>query len=174
MKTAIALLLLAGMGAPAVSAQSAPDYTTVDGIMTELYASVTRRPGEPFAWEKLRAIMLPGGIMLPQRQQTQAQSRIMNVDDFIAWIDTGWKPIIGTPQDQGFFERQTNLIVEEFGAIAHAFTTYEKGPWEPRRVQARGINSVQLVKRDGRWFILSITWDEENSGGPLPPKYRGS
>ncbi|HEX6065426.1 MAG TPA: hypothetical protein VFZ04_14445, partial [Longimicrobiales bacterium] len=89
------------------------------------------------------------------------------------WIDTGWKPIIGTDRDRGFFERQTNLVVEEFGDIAHAFTTYEKGPYEPRQIQARGINSVQLVKRDGRWYILSITWDEENSGGPLPAKYRG-
>ena len=111
--------------------------------------------------------------MVPQRAQTQGETRIMNVEAFIAWIDEGWKPVIGTPRDQGFHERQTKLIVEEFGDVAHAFTTYEKGPYEPRRVQGRGINSVQLVKRDGRWYILSITWDEESSGGPLPPKYRG-
>lgn len=171
MRIVAASVLLITVAAP-VRAQ-APDYTTVNGIMTELYASVTREPGKPFAWDKLRAIMLPEGIMLPQRQQTQGQSRILNIDEFIAWIDEGWRSIIGTQQDQGFFERQTNVVVEQFGDIAHAFTTYEKGPYEPRRVIARGINSVQLVKRDGRWYILSITWDEENSGGPLPDKYRG-
>lgn len=168
--SAWALLISAALP---LQAQSAPDYQTINGIMTELYASVTRVPGAPFEWDRLRAIMLPEGIMLPQRQQTQGESRIMSVDTFIAWIDKGWNPIIGTPQDQGFYERQTNLIVEEYGAIAHAFTTYEKGPYEPRRIIARGINSVQLVKRDGRWYILSITWDEENSGGPLPPRYHG-
>jgi hypothetical protein len=166
------LVLLLAPATPAW-AQPAPDYTTVEGIMTELYASVTRAPGAPFEWDRLRAIMLPGGIMVPQRRQTQGETRIMDVEAFIAWIDNGWRPIIGTPQDLGFYERQTNLIVEQFGDIAHAFTTYEKGPYEPRRLQASGINSVQLVKRDGRWYILSITWDEENSGGPLPPKYRG-
>jgi hypothetical protein len=163
-------LLLAGSSA---HAQTAPDYQTVEGVMTELYAAVTRAPGKPFEWNRLRAIMLPNGVMLPQRRQTQNQDRMMSVDSFISWIDRGWKPIIGTPQDQGFFERQTNLVVEQYGDIAHAFTTYEKGPYEPRRVQARGINSVQLVKREGRWWILAITWDEENSAGPLPERYRG-
>jgi hypothetical protein len=173
MRANLTAFLVVTLTASAAQAQAGSDYDTVEGIMTELYASVTREPGKPFEWDRLRAIMLPEGIMLPQREQTQGQSRIMNVNSFIAWIDEGWNPIIGTSQDRGFFERQTNLIVEQFGNIAHAFTTYEKGPYEPRSVQARGINSVQLLRRDGRWYILSITWDEENSGGPLPGKYRG-
>jgi hypothetical protein len=118
--------------------------------------------------------MFPGAIMLPQPRQTQGENRIMSVDQFIAWIDAGTNPIIGTPQDQGFYERQINLVVDQYGDIAQAFTTYEKGPYEPRRVIARGINTVQLVRRDGRWWVLSITWDEENTAGPLPSKYRGS
>jgi hypothetical protein len=162
------------VSAGGVGAQTPPDHSTVGGVMAELYASVTRAPGKPFEWERLRAIMLPGAVMLPQRRQTQGANRIMSVDDFINWIDAGWKPIIGTDRDRGFFERQTNLVVEEYGDIAHAFTTYEKGPYEPRQIQGRGINAVQLVKRDGRWYILSITWDEENTAGPLPEKYRGS
>ena len=168
---AFALLLTA---AQPLAAQEAPDYGTVDGIMTELYASVTRAPGEPFDWDRLRAIMLPGSIMLPQRAQTGGEDRMMDVDEFITWIDTAWDPVIGTANDQGFYERQTNLIVEEYGDLAHALTTYEKGPYEPRQVIGRGVNSVQLVKRDGRWYVLSITWDEENTSGPLPARYRGN
>jgi hypothetical protein len=168
-----ALLVAAlALGQPS-HAQDAPDYTTIDGIMTELYASVTRAPGEPFAWDRLRAIMLPGGVMLPQRAQTGGESLMMDVDGFIAMVDEVWDPVIGTPQDIGFFERQINVIVEEFGDVAHALTTYEKGYYEPRRILARGVNSVQLVKREGRWYVLSITWDEENTAGPLPPRYGG-
>jgi hypothetical protein len=170
-RTAAAFLFIAA--GPATAQGPPPGFTTVEGIMTELYASVTRPPGDPFEWDRLRAIMLPGGVLLPQLAQTQGESRIMDVDSFIAWIDGLWEPILGTASDGGFFERETNRIVEEFGDVAHVFTTYEKGPYEPRRIQSRGINSVQMVKRDGRWYILSITWDEENSGGPLPPKYRG-
>ena len=156
------------------AAQNQPQHQTIEGIMTELYASVTRQPGKPFEWDRLRAIMLPGAVMLPQTRQTQGQSRLMSVDSFIAWIDNGWRTVIGTERDQGFFERQTNLVVDQYGDIAQAFTTYEKGPYQPRQIQGRGINAVQLVKRNGRWWILSITWDEENVAGPLPPKYRGT
>ncbi len=173
MKTRLAALALVAATALPLRAQATAGQTTIDGVMTELYASVTREPGKPFAWDRLRAVMLPGAIMLPQRRQTQGQSRIMSAEDFIGWIDAGWKPVIGTPQDRGFYERQTNLVVEQYGDVAHAFTTYEKGPYEPRGVQGRGINSVQLVRRDGRWFILSITWDEENTAGPLPATLRG-
>jgi len=168
----IALALLAG--ASVLPAQTPARNQTIEGVMTELYAAVTREPGKPFAWERLRAVMLPGAIMLPQPRQTQGQNRMMSVDSFIAWIDNGWKPIIGTERDQGFYERQTSLVVDQYGDIAQAFTTYEKGPFQPRQVQGRGINAVQLVKRDGRWFILSITWDEESTAGPLPVKYRGN
>jgi hypothetical protein len=173
MRTLVTTLSVLLFSAAGLDAQAPANYQTIDGIMTELYASVTREPGQPFQWDRLRAVMLPGAVMLPQRRQTQGESRMMSVDDFIAWIDNGWRDIIGTERDQGFYERQTNLVIDEYGDIAQAFTTYEKGPWEPRQVQGRGINAVQLVKREGRWWILSITWDEENTAGPLPAKYRG-
>ena len=173
MKTRITLFALLVASASAASAQDKPDYTTVEGIMTELYASVTRQKGEPFPWERLRAIVLPETIMMPQPRQTGGKSTLMDVDSFVTWIDTGWKPIIGTDRDNGFFEKQINLVVDQYGDVAHAFSTYEKGPYEPRRIMGRGINAVQLVRREGRWYILSITWDEENTAGALPPKYGG-
>jgi hypothetical protein len=166
----IGALLLPGA---ALFGQSTTVHRSIDSVMTELYAAVTRQPGKPFEWNRLRAVMLPGAIMVPQQQQMQGRTRIMHVDEFIALIDSSWARVIGTERDHGFYERQTNLVVDEYGDIAQAFTTYEKGPFEPRQVVARGINTMQLVKRDGRWFVLSITWDEENTAGPLPTKYRG-
>lgn len=157
----------------AAGAQAPSPQQTIDGVMIELYAAVTREPGQRFAWDRLRAIMLPGAIMLPQPRQLQGRSQVMSVDQFIAWIDAGTDPTIGTGRDQGFYERQINLIVDQYGDVAQAFTTYEKGPYQPRQVIGRGINTVQLVRRDGLWWILSIAWDEENTAGPLPPKYRG-
>ncbi len=146
--------------------------STIEGVMTELYASVTREPGKPFAWDRLRGITLPGAIMVPQARQRQGKLETMSVEEFITWIDTGWKPIIGTDRDRGFFEKQLKLVVHQYGDIAMAFTTYEKGPYAPRGVQGRGINTVQLVRKDGRWWLASIAWDEENTAGPLPDQYK--
>ena len=36
---------------------------------------------------------------------------------------------------------------------------------------SRGINSIQLLKRDDRWWIASIVWDVERTGNPIPNKY---
>ena len=142
--------------------------------MNELYASVTRETGKPFAWERLRAIMLPTAIMIPQARQRGGKLETMSTEQFIAWIDNGWKTVIGTARDRGFFEKEISLVVNRYGDVANAFSTYEKGPYEPRGVQGRGINAVQLVRQGGRWYIASITWDEENTAGPLPPQYGGA
>ena len=93
------------------------------------------------------------------------------VDSFITWIDDGWKRVIGTPQDRGFAESHVAGITEQFGDVAHVFSTYEKHIWNDKNVLGRGINSIQLVKKDGRWWISSIAWDEEPAGGQVPSKY---
>lgn len=170
-----AALLVVGAVLPApVQAQSAHPAATIEGVMTELYAAVTREPGKPFGWDRLRDIALPGAIMVPQARQRGGNLQPMSVEEFITWIDNGWRTVIGTPNDRGFFERQLKLVVHQYGDIAMAFTTYEKGPYTPRAIQGRGINAVQLVRQDGRWWLASIAWDEENSAGPIPPAYSGS
>jgi hypothetical protein len=35
----------------------------------------------------------------------------------------------------------------------------------------RGINSLQIVKARGRYWVASILWDDERSGISLPEKY---
>lgn len=165
-----ALTLSALLAAPA-AAQESYRNDTIEGVMTELYAAVTREPGEPFGWHRLRAVTLPGTIMVPQVAQRSGKLEFMTVDQFIDWIDTAWKPLIGTNKDQGFFERQTHMVVHQYGDIANVFSTYEKGPFTPRSVSGRGINAIQLIRSEGRWYVLSITWDEENTAGRIPAAF---
>ena len=174
MRTCAATVLLGALLSSPASAQSTHPAATIEGVMTELYAAVTREPGKPFAWDRLRGIALPGAIMVPQARQRGGNLQPMSVDEFITWIDNGWRTVIGTPNDRGFFERQLKLVVHQYGDIAMAFTTYEKGPYTPRTIQGRGINTVQLVRKDGRWWLASIAWDEENTAGPLPAEYGGT
>jgi hypothetical protein len=170
---AVALTISMFCVASSTAAQK-PDYTTVRGMMNELYSSIDRRPGETFQWDRFRALFLPGATMIPQRRMLGGASRIMTVDEVVTWIDDSWKERILTPKDPGIFEIQRHLVVEEYGDIAQAFSTYEKRWYEPARLLGHGINSVQLVKRDGRWFISSIVWDEDNTSGEIPEKYRGA
>jgi len=93
----------------------------------------------------------------------------MSVQDFIDWIDGA--TTIGGEQDTGFSEDGISNTVERYGDIAHVFSTYEKHFWGDDRNLGRGINTFQLVNNDGRWWIVSIAWDEESGAGPIPEKY---
>jgi hypothetical protein len=35
----------------------------------------------------------------------------------------------------------------------------------------RGINGFQLYSKDRRWWIASVTWQDESPGVPIPQKY---
>ena len=170
-KRSMGFALLTWLVGPALLAQD--PQSSVPGVTKELYTAVSREPGGKFDWPRFHKLMAPNAVLRPQVRQTNGVERVMSPDAFVAWIDSMWKPTIGTSRDQGFFEHETNIVVEQYGDVAHAFSTYAKGPYTPRRVLRHGINSIQLVRREGRWYITSITWDEENTAGELPAKYRG-
>ena len=63
-------------------------------------------------------------------------------------------------------------MTEQFGQIAHAFSTYESrhAPDDAKPSQ-RGINSIQLMNDGKRWWIVTIFWQGEDEKTPLPEKY---
>lgn len=168
---ALACLLLA---IPAVAQEAAPnpaDVTSPEAIVRATYESVSRAPGAPFQWDRFRSLFLPGARLIPNTEQTGGTFTVHTVESFIEWIDRGWKPVIGTERDRGFAESHVAGVTERFGDIAHVFSTYEKHLWGETQVRGRGINSIQLVWKDARWWITSIAWDEETGAGPVPTRY---
>ena len=168
---------LLSLGVPAALLAQAPaakatDVESPEAVARATYETVSRKPGEPFQWDRFRSLFLPGARLIPNQEQTQNTFTPHTVDSFIAWIDEAWKRVgIGSPNDRGFAESQVSSITEQYGDIAHVMSTYEKYIPGDSRVIGRGINSIQLVKKDGRWWISSIVWDEETGAGPVPAKY---
>ena len=73
---------------------------------------------------------------------------------------------------RSFHEREVGRRVEQFGHIAHVFSTYESYVEAQDPVPfARGINSIQLFYDGSRWWILSVLWDEEREGSTIPERY---
>ena len=71
----------------------------------------------------------------------------------------------------GFFEVEIHRVTEEFGNIAHLFSTYEsrRDPDDPEPF-VRGINSFQVIYDGERWWVLNIFWTDERTA-PIPAKY---
>ena len=173
MARAILIVVAAALTAASVQAQApaADDVASPEAVVRATYDAISRAPGAPFQWERFRSLFLPEARLIPNTEQTGGQFTVHTVDSFIRWIDDGWKRVIGTPQDRGFAESHVAGITEQFGDVAHVFSTYEKHIWNDKNVVGRGINSIQLVKKDGRWWISSIAWDEEPAAGQVPAKY---
>ena len=74
--------------------------------------------------------------------------------------------------EHGFYEREIHRKTERFGNIVHAMSTYETY-WSEDDAEPfmRGINSIQLLYRDGRWWVVTIFWDNESPENPIPAEY---
>jgi hypothetical protein len=89
----------------------------------------------------------------------------MTVEDYITQIG----PRL---EESGFFEREIGRTTESFGNIVHAFSTYDsKRTLADPQPFARGINSIQLLNDGTRYWVVSIFWDSERQGNPIPEKY---
>lgn len=169
------LIIVMGWGTAGVAgAQEYPraeDVANPEAIVLAAYASIARAPGENYDWERFRSLHLPEATLIPNTEQRNGGFDILSVQDFIDWIDRFTLPIIGTDQDQGFSEDAIQNVVNQYGDIANVFSTYEKHFYGQDQNLGRGINTFNLVFNDGRWWIVSIIWDEESGAGPIPEKY---
>jgi len=78
---------------------------------------------------------------------------------------------LSRPGEAGFFEREIHRTTDAFGAVLHAFSTYDSTRTRDAEPFARGINSFQLYSDGTRWWIVTIFWDAETSDQPIPAKY---
>lgn len=172
-----AALTGAALGLPTpAGAQSYPlpeDVATPEAIVTASYEALSRAPGENFDWPRFRSLWLPGGLMIPNTEQSGGTFTVMTVDEFIGWVD-GWyaeNAPIGSAEDQGFVEAEIHAVHNRYGDVAQVMSTYQKHLHGSDQILGRGLNSIQLVFDGERWWIVSTAWDEENGAGPLPARY---
>jgi hypothetical protein len=144
-------------------AARAEDVASIDAILDALYAVISGNAGQPRDWDRMRSLFLPGARLIPTRPTPAggAAARVMTLEEWIAGAE-------GYFRQTGFHEREIGRRVERYGNIAHAFSAYESvhAPAEP--AFARGVNSIQLMKDGGRWWVVTIFWDAEREGNPVP------
>jgi hypothetical protein len=158
----------------AVSAQTEPgppsakqaDVGTPDAIIDAVYASISGPAGQPRDWNRFRSLLIPGARLIPSARRTPGTTTpvVWSAEEYIAAAGAGL-------ERQGFFEREIHRTTDAFGAVLHAFSTYDSKRTPDGEPFARGINSFQLYSDGTRWWIVTIFWDAEASGKPIPAKY---
>ena len=152
---------------------SPEDVATIEAIVAATYGSISRAPGENFDWERMESLFLPDVRLIANPEQTGGEFLVQTFQEYRDSVDDWFaKNVpIGSQQDKGFEEEQIHAEVERYGDIAHVMSTYQKRFWNGEEVLGRGINSFQLVRHDGRWWVVGIIWDEESGAGPIPDAY---
>ena len=156
------------------AAKDPRDVDTVDHLLRSLYDVISGPAGKPRDWPRFRALFLPDGRLGVIRPETPAtrdaparktDTIFLSPEMYVQRDDPYFKT-------HGFFERSIANRIEEFGNLVHVWSTYESRHAEhDAKPFARGINSLQLVHAQGRFWIASILWDEERPGLTLPQKY---
>jgi hypothetical protein len=156
------------------TAKKASDVDTVEHLLASLYDVISGPAGKARDWGRFRSLFLPDGrlgVIRPAIPATRDDPDrkgdfvFLSPDMYVERDD----PYFNT---HGFFEHSIANRVEEFGNLVQVWSTYESRHAEnDDKPFARGVNSIQIVHAQGRFWVACIIWDEERSGLTLPAKY---
>ena len=148
------------------------DVGSIDAIISAAYDVISGPAGKNRDWDRERSLFFPGARLIPVSRSSQSADlsgkltpRILDVEGFIARVEPFSKK-------EGFYEKEIARRTQQFGHMAHVWSTYESRHNEDDREPfMRGINSIQLFYDDRRWWIVNIYWQQESPGDPIPEKY---
>lgn len=139
-----------------------PDAASIDAIVGALYECISG-PAGPRNWPRERALLFPGARLIPARPLPEggAAADVFDLDGYIA---------SRTPffEKNDVLEREIARQTFRFGSMAHVLSAYELRRGPGGEILWRGINSIQLFHDGTRWWVMTIFWDNERPGNPLP------
>jgi hypothetical protein len=138
------------------------DVDSVEHILAAVDAVISGPGKTPRDWDRFRSLFVPDARLIPVRivpgtpnPHTAPATDVLyfSLDDYVTRIG---------PQmaARDFYEKVTHIEVQEYGNIVQVFSTFEsrheladKEPFD------RGIDSVQLLKDSGRYWIVDLFYN---------------
>jgi hypothetical protein len=152
-----------------VSPADPADVASIDAIVRAAYDSISGPAGSR-DWNRLRSLFIPGARLVPTAENAGeanlgGKPQMLDIAGFISRSAAHFVK-------DGFYEMEVARQTEQFGYIAHVWSTYEsRHSADDPKPFMRGINSIQLFYDGTRWWIVSIYWQHENPEHPVPEKY---
>ncbi|WP_442267408.1 hypothetical protein ACSIGC_06960 [Tenacibaculum sp. ZS6-P6] len=138
------------------------DVSTISGLINATYEVVSGLKGEKRQWERDISLHHPKAIY--SYKNNDGSQLTISVSDF-------HKETQELVIKSDFIEYEINREVKIFGNIAHVWSTYETKFKVDGPVERRGINSIQLIYENERWWIISWVFDKETNENKIPKSY---
>ena len=136
------------------------DALTIDGIISAYYSLVSGPKGFKYNPTMDTFLNAPNAIITRFKANGDFQRHTLLVE----------QKALEEPYVEGFYEIEIHRTEQRYANIAHVWSTYEVRPTPDGKASQRGINSISLYLKDGRWWIAS--WNAQTeSANNLPPEY---
>jgi hypothetical protein len=143
----------------------ADDVKDIQSILTALYDVISGPVDQDRDWERFKYLFAEDGKLIPTTKMEE------NVG-YRYWTPQAYVDLFTSRRGTtDFYEFEINRIVEQYGAIAHVWSTYELRNAPNGAPMNRGVNSIQLLRTPERWYIMTVFWSSENEGYALPDDY---
>jgi hypothetical protein len=123
----------------------------LDDVIKEMYASICFDEGQRPDWSQQSAIFAPGARLVRVTDdgvfEFDMDSYRVNLE---AMIDSGAMT--------SFWEAEIWRETRQFGEVAHVLSAYETRRSRESELRNRGVNSIQLFRREDRWWISAMLW----------------
>jgi hypothetical protein len=145
--------------APPLAAQATPEE-----VVRAFFAAGSGPAGaQPI--DSLPRLFVPEGILITVGSPDSATRAVVRTP--AEYVESARAYLATATQ----FETPVRLWVEQYGNIGNVFCSFEarRAPGEPPFY--RGVASFQLLRAGSEWRIVSVFWQGDRAGVPLPPRY---
>ena len=141
------------------------DVESPDAIIKAMYETISGPAGDR-NWYRERSLYLEGARLIPigKRVHKEGGLQVMSIDEWIA-------DARDYLAENDFYETEIMRKMFRFGDIVAAFSTYEARNDPDGAPIARGINSIQLLRKEDRWWIVTVMWDNESKDNPVTEEF---
>ena len=146
-----------------VTGQEQEHVNDPESVINHLYDQVTFPPGENPDWDVVRNLFIPNATVVMRTGVDKTTTLTLDgwILDFVNFIYQNNVTAVG------FEEKIVKMETMVFGDIAHVLVLYTAYLPGRTKTPREGIDSFHLIKKDGRWFIVSIL---NEIPGPERPK----
>jgi hypothetical protein len=142
----------------------AEDGKSINSTIRAMYDVISGPAGER-NWGRFHSLFAPqAALATVSHKNGEIRQVVMAPADYVH----GAEPYF---QQHAFYESEIARRTEQFGNIAHVFTSYASRHDPKSEPFERGINSVELINDGTRWRILTISWDSERADNPIPAEF---
>lgn len=124
------------------------DLKAIEEVVRRLYESISFGLEDPPNWDRLRRSFHPKGQLI---RNVGEEQEVYSVERFVQWVTRARQQGLAT-----FSEVETDASTHLMGSIAHRASHYRATTGGTTQI---GVNSIQLMKCDGEWKVLSLAWE---------------